>query len=193
MTLKAHQPPKALIFDMDGVLVDSEPLHKRAKELAFGEIGLVLPEAVYDSYKGRPDATMIPEVLGERGLSAGAMADEASGTCGGASPAGNGSPGRTGWRVLLRRRSAASANWPNRSRASSIFTVAPSKKVVMVRTIWQIASRGRGLYREMGCAAIMCPQAAVDGVKIADSAGSRLIKELRRSTRDRLAKAHGRP
>lgn len=75
MTLKPLQPPKALIFDMDGVLIDSEPLHKRAKELAFGEIGLVLPESVYDSYKGRPDATMIPEVLGERGLSADAIAE----------------------------------------------------------------------------------------------------------------------
>ena len=55
--------PEGLIFDMDGVLVDSEPLHKRAKELAFAEIGLVLPEQVYDSYKGRPDRTMMPEVL----------------------------------------------------------------------------------------------------------------------------------
>ena len=61
--------PTALIFDMDGVLVDSEPLHKRAKELAFGEIGIVLSESVYDSYKGRPDATMIPELLSQRGLS----------------------------------------------------------------------------------------------------------------------------
>ncbi len=48
---------------MDGVLVDSEPLHKRAKELAFGQFGIVLPEAVYDSYKGRPDETMLPEIL----------------------------------------------------------------------------------------------------------------------------------
>jgi beta-phosphoglucomutase len=56
-------PPAGLIFDMDGVLVDSEPLHKRAKELAFAEIGIVLPESVYDSYKGRPDATMLPEIL----------------------------------------------------------------------------------------------------------------------------------
>ncbi len=69
MTLKAHQSPKALIFDMDGVLIDSEPLHKRAKELAFGEIGLVLPESVYDGYKGRPDAAVIPAMLGEKGLS----------------------------------------------------------------------------------------------------------------------------
>lgn len=75
MTLENYPAPAALIFDMDGVLVDSEPLHKRAKELAFGEIGIVLPESVYDSYKGRPDATMIPEVLGERGLSADHIAD----------------------------------------------------------------------------------------------------------------------
>ncbi len=52
---------------MDGVLVDSEPLHKRAKELAFAEIGLVLPESTYDSYKGRPDRTMMPEVLSLHG------------------------------------------------------------------------------------------------------------------------------
>jgi len=61
--------PTALIFDMDGVLVDSEPLHKRAKEEAFRQFGIVLPESVYDSYKGRPDATMLPEVLGARGFS----------------------------------------------------------------------------------------------------------------------------
>ncbi|MGA7755225.1 MAG: HAD family phosphatase [Candidatus Sulfotelmatobacter sp.] len=59
--------PTALIFDLDGVLVDSEPLHKRAKERAFEEFGIVLPESVYDSYKGRPDATMMPEVLTARG------------------------------------------------------------------------------------------------------------------------------
>jgi beta-phosphoglucomutase len=53
---------------MDGVLVDSEPLHKRAKELAFAEIGIVLPDTVYDSYKGQPDATMLPEILTARGF-----------------------------------------------------------------------------------------------------------------------------
>src|SRR5438270_8363855 len=57
------------MFDMDGVLVDSEPLHKRAKEFAFQEIGIVLPESVYDSYKGRPDRTMMPEVLASQGRS----------------------------------------------------------------------------------------------------------------------------
>ncbi len=67
--------PKALIFDMDGVLIDSEPLHKRAKEIMFGEVGFTLPESVYDSYKGRPDATMIPEVLSQRGLSVDEIGD----------------------------------------------------------------------------------------------------------------------
>lgn len=62
--------PQALIFDMDGVLVDSEPLHKRAKELAFEELGITLPESVYDSYKGRPDRTMMPEVLNTLGRAA---------------------------------------------------------------------------------------------------------------------------
>jgi beta-phosphoglucomutase len=59
--------PSALIFDMDGVLVDSEPLHKRAKELAFQRFGIVVPESVYDSHKGRPDEIVLPEILGERG------------------------------------------------------------------------------------------------------------------------------
>jgi beta-phosphoglucomutase len=67
---RTFSPPAALIFDMDGVLIDSEPLHKRAKELAFEELGITLPEAVYDSYKGRPDRTMMPEVLAARGRAA---------------------------------------------------------------------------------------------------------------------------
>jgi len=64
-----------MIFDMDGVLIDSEPLHKRAKEIAFGEIGIVLSESVYDSYKGRPDATMLPEIMSQKGHSAVEIAD----------------------------------------------------------------------------------------------------------------------
>ena len=63
------QSPAGLIFDMDGVLVDSEPLHKKAKELAFAEVGIVLSDFVYDSYKGRPDATILPEILTAKGFS----------------------------------------------------------------------------------------------------------------------------
>lgn len=75
MTATQLQTPLALIFDMDGVLVDSEPLHKRAAQLTFGEIGIVLPDNVYDGHKGRPDAEIIPEVLSERGISADQIAE----------------------------------------------------------------------------------------------------------------------
>jgi len=67
-TIKMHSHPTALIFDMDGVLIDSEPVHKRAKELAFGQHGIVLTESVYDKYKGRPDSTVLVEILEERGV-----------------------------------------------------------------------------------------------------------------------------
>lgn len=56
-------PTTALIFDMDGVLIDSEPAHKLAKERAFARFGIILPESVYEQYKGRPDATFMNEVV----------------------------------------------------------------------------------------------------------------------------------
>ena len=64
----ALKAPRALIFDMDGVLVDSEPLHKRAKEMAFQEAGIHFPESTYESYKGRPDRTMFHEVLADKSV-----------------------------------------------------------------------------------------------------------------------------
>lgn len=67
MTARPLRSPLALIFDLDGVLIDSEPLHKQAKELAFAEFGIVLSEEVYDRYKGRPDETTLREILEERG------------------------------------------------------------------------------------------------------------------------------
>jgi beta-phosphoglucomutase len=51
--------PVAVIFDMDGVLVDSEPLHKKAKELALAELGIVLPDRFYEDYKGSTDETVM--------------------------------------------------------------------------------------------------------------------------------------
>jgi beta-phosphoglucomutase len=53
----------AVIFDMDGVLIDSEPAHKLAKERTFARFGITLPESVYEQYKGRPDETMMNEVV----------------------------------------------------------------------------------------------------------------------------------
>jgi HAD superfamily hydrolase (TIGR01509 family) len=53
----------SIIFDMDGVLIDSEPMHQLAKERAFARFGVTLPASVYEQYKGRPDETMMNEVL----------------------------------------------------------------------------------------------------------------------------------
>ncbi|HTS38012.1 MAG TPA: HAD family phosphatase [Candidatus Solibacter sp.] len=60
--------PLALIFDLDGVLVDSEPLHQRAKEQAFAEFGIVLEQSDYDDIKGRPDEATLREILEARGV-----------------------------------------------------------------------------------------------------------------------------
>jgi HAD superfamily hydrolase (TIGR01509 family) len=51
--------PVGVIFDMDGVLVDSEPLHKEAKVLALAELGIALPDDFYEGYKGSTDDTVM--------------------------------------------------------------------------------------------------------------------------------------
>jgi beta-phosphoglucomutase len=53
----------SIIFDMDAVLIDSEPVHELAKKRAFERFGISLPEDAHEKYKGRPDNTMIIEVL----------------------------------------------------------------------------------------------------------------------------------
>src|SRR5277367_798206 len=59
---------EALIFDMDGVLVDSEPLHERAKREALLEAGIMVPESLFASYTGHSDKAMIYEVAAAHGL-----------------------------------------------------------------------------------------------------------------------------
>jgi HAD superfamily hydrolase (TIGR01509 family) len=59
---------EALIFDMDGVLIDSEPLHERAKRQALLEAGIVVPQSLFASYTGRSDKAMIYEVAAAHGL-----------------------------------------------------------------------------------------------------------------------------
>jgi beta-phosphoglucomutase-like phosphatase (HAD superfamily) len=47
---------EALIFDMDGVLIDSEALHERAKREALSEAGIMVPEPLFANYVGRSDS-----------------------------------------------------------------------------------------------------------------------------------------
>ncbi|MCF7568127.1 HAD family phosphatase [Sabulilitoribacter arenilitoris] len=44
---------KAVIFDMDGVIVDSEPLHHKAYQNMFKDVGIKVSDALYESYTGQ--------------------------------------------------------------------------------------------------------------------------------------------
>lgn len=46
---------KTLIFDMDGVIINSEELHARAKRMTLQKYDISYPESIFDDFKGRPD------------------------------------------------------------------------------------------------------------------------------------------
>ncbi|HXG63931.1 MAG TPA: HAD family phosphatase [Blastocatellia bacterium] len=55
---------RAIIFDLDGVIIDSEPLHAEAKRLTFEHYGIEVPPTLYDQFKGRTDLDVIEHVVG---------------------------------------------------------------------------------------------------------------------------------
>ena len=63
------RPPYAIVFDFDGVLADTEPLHMRTAQLALAEIGVSLSEQDYYSrYLGYDDAGMVARISEDLGL-----------------------------------------------------------------------------------------------------------------------------
>lgn len=54
---------KAFIFDMDGVIIDSEPIHSRVKMDTFRHFGLSFNEADLVQYMGRTSKAIFGEVL----------------------------------------------------------------------------------------------------------------------------------
>ena len=44
---------KAVLFDMDGVIVDTEPLHKKAYFMMFEDVNIEVSEALFESYTGQ--------------------------------------------------------------------------------------------------------------------------------------------
>lgn len=60
--------PVALIFDMDGVLIDSEPVHERSKREALQQAGIIVPDSLFATYIGRSDTVMINDLAAEHGL-----------------------------------------------------------------------------------------------------------------------------
>jgi HAD superfamily hydrolase (TIGR01509 family) len=59
----------AIIFDMDGVIVDSEPLHQKAFETLFEELGRKLDHGiVFHEYYGRSDGALLRDFIGKHKL-----------------------------------------------------------------------------------------------------------------------------
>ena len=54
--------PRALILDMDGVIVNSEPLHQSAKRRALRSAGIDVGESDFAQYTGRSDRAMITDL-----------------------------------------------------------------------------------------------------------------------------------
>ena len=58
---------KAFIFDMDGVIIDSEPLHERASRLVFAHFKLDYDESNFSAFKGQTDRAIVTHILSENG------------------------------------------------------------------------------------------------------------------------------
>ena len=57
-------PLRGVIFDWDGVVIDSSSLHKKSWERLAGESGNDLPEDHFKKGFGKRNAVIIPEILG---------------------------------------------------------------------------------------------------------------------------------
>lgn len=56
--------PRAAIFDLDGTLVDSAPLHEQSWHLLSHELHLAVPDGWFHQTFGRANADIIPSLLG---------------------------------------------------------------------------------------------------------------------------------
>ena len=60
---------KAVLFDMDGVIVDTEPLHRKAYFKMFEEVNIEVNEAMYDSFTGQATLPICNTLCGHFNLS----------------------------------------------------------------------------------------------------------------------------
>jgi len=60
--------PKAIIFDMDGVLVDSEPFHIEIEKRMFQKIGLDISDEEHATYMGTATDVMWRQIIEKRNL-----------------------------------------------------------------------------------------------------------------------------
>jgi beta-phosphoglucomutase-like phosphatase (HAD superfamily) len=59
---------KAVIFDMDGVLIDSEPLHIRLEKQIFTELGIQMSDTEHESFLGTGGYEMFTRIRDKFGL-----------------------------------------------------------------------------------------------------------------------------
>lgn len=59
---------KAVIFDMDGVIINSEPLHNKAYYAMFDEVGIVVSPTLYDSLTGKSTLNVCKQLIDKFGL-----------------------------------------------------------------------------------------------------------------------------
>ena len=53
----------SILFDLDGVIINTEPLHARAKRIAFEHYGVPVPDDMYAAFRGRSDKDMVEDVV----------------------------------------------------------------------------------------------------------------------------------
>jgi HAD superfamily hydrolase (TIGR01509 family) len=61
---------KAVIFDMDGVIIDSEPVHKKAERATLSPHGILLSDEELNSYMGTEARVLISNYIGKYSLKA---------------------------------------------------------------------------------------------------------------------------
>ncbi|WP_320178370.1 HAD family hydrolase [Roseovarius pacificus] len=59
---------KTVIFDMDGVIIDSEPVHVRIESVLFDELGIIMAPGEQESYVGTSGANMFALIKKRHGL-----------------------------------------------------------------------------------------------------------------------------
>lgn len=63
------QNVKAVLFDMDGVIVDSEPLHHKAYHLMFEDVGIEVEPELYTSFTGQATLAICQTLVSHFSLS----------------------------------------------------------------------------------------------------------------------------
>ncbi|MFT5239025.1 MAG: beta-phosphoglucomutase [Ulvibacter sp.] len=60
---------KAVLFDMDGVIVDTEPLHHKAYHLMFADVNILVSASLYESFTGQTTLSICKKLVSNFNLS----------------------------------------------------------------------------------------------------------------------------